>query len=440
MWNPQSQAVAPFPPATAIDPFVPVQVRREPGWDLLLGALAVYLLAAVGRVHQLFPLLLPLKPLLLSCIVAATIFFVLPGNRPGQDRRPLARAFPLRCMTALLVWGLLSIPGALWVGGAFQTVTDVLLKAVLMAVVLAGAVRGIRDVERLAGAYFVAIALYSVVVLGRFNVGGDDWRLNKLYYYDANDFATVAVTALPLGIYFALRGRRLWVRVGAALGSAAITTAFIWTGSRGGFVAAIGVIAFILVGYSTIALRWRLTSLAVVVTLVVGLASDAYWEKMRSLLHPAEDYNLESQEGRKAIWLRGIGYMLGHPVFGVGAGNFPTAEGTISPRAARQSVGRGVKWQAAHNSYVQVGAELGIPGLCFFVGMIVSAWLGLLRRRPWPNGADRPRDPRGRPLAQALAASLLGFAVGAFFLSLAYTEALYVLVALAAGLRRIPTW
>jgi O-antigen ligase len=319
-------------------------------------------------------------------------------------------------------------------------VTDVLVKAVLMAVILAGAVRSITDVERLSGAYFAAIALYSVVVLGRFNVGGDDWRLNKLYYYDANDFATVAITALPLGIYFALRARRLSVRVASGLGSAAILTAFIWTGSRGGFVAALAVIGFILFGYSTIALRWRIGTLALVVTLVGGLASDTYWEKMRSLLHPAEDYNLESQEGRKAIWLRGIGYMLGHPILGVGAGNFPTAEGTISPRAARQSVGRGVKWQAAHNSYVQVGAELGIPGLCFFVGMIVSAWLGLLRRRRWTGDPDMPPDPRGRPLAQALAAALLGFAVGAFFLSLAYIEALYVLVALAAGLRRISAW
>jgi O-antigen ligase len=99
-----------------------------------------------------------------------------------------------------------------------------------------------------------------------------------------------------------------------------------------------------------------------------------------------------------------------------------------------------VKWQAAHNSYVQVGAELGIPGLCFFTGMIVSAWVGLLRRRRWSGGPDAAPDPRGRPLAQALAAALLGFAVGAFFLSLAYLEALYVLVALAAGLRRIPAW
>jgi multisubunit Na+/H+ antiporter MnhC subunit len=58
------------------------------------------------------------------------------------------------------------------------------------------------------------------------------------------------------------------------------------------------------------------------------------------------------------------------------------------------------------------------------------------RPRPPPGSAV---DPRLRPLAQALTGALIGFAVGAFFLSLAYTDALYTLVALAAGLRRSAT-
>jgi len=40
-------------------------------------------------------------------------------------------------------------------------------------------------------------------------------------------------------------------------------------------------------------------------------------------------------------------------------------------------------------------------------------------------------------LRQALTASLIGFVVGAFFLSLAYHEMLYTLIALAAGVAKI---
>jgi hypothetical protein len=42
-----------------------------------------------------------------------------------------------------------------------------------------------------------------------------------------------------------------------------------------------------------------------------------------------------------------------------------------------------------------------------------------------------------RVLAQALAASLVGFMVGSFFLSLAYSEMLYTLIALTVALQKI---
>jgi hypothetical protein len=40
-------------------------------------------------------------------------------------------------------------------------------------------------------------------------------------------------------------------------------------------------------------------------------------------------------------------------------------------------------------------------------------------------------------LSPPLTAALLGFVVGSFFLSLAYSEMLYTLVALAVGLRKV---
>lgn len=409
-------------------------------WDPLLVVLVGYLLTAVGRLHQLFPLLQPLHPALICALLAGVFYVLIPSGHRWRDPGLLPRSRPLLWMVALLVWAALSIPGALWVGGAFRTVTDVLLKSVVMAAILIGAIRGVGDVERLAGAYCAAIVLYAGVVLTRFDVGGGTWRLDDLYYYDANDFATLAVTAIPIALYFALRARTFPGRLGGIVGLILLLSAFIWTGSRGGFIALLAVGTFILLGYSAIPLRWRIGATLLLALLFAGTASETYWTKMATLLRPTEDYNLESAEGRSAIWRRGIGYLVRNPVFGVGAGNFPTAEGTISPLAARQSVGRGVKWQAAHNSFVQIGAELGFPGLLFFVAMIVTAFAGLRRRWRRVVHPGARTDPRTAPLAQALGASLVGFTVGAFFLSLAYTEALYVLVALASGLRRSRTW
>jgi O-antigen ligase len=146
------------------------------------------------------------------------------------------------------------------------------------------------------------------------------------------------------------------------------------------------------------------------------------------------DYNRTNESGRLQIWERGLGYMASYPIFGVGPSNFPTAEGTLSPLADRQQRGAGVRWNAAHNSYVQVGAELGLPGLVLFVGLLLAGF-GALRAVVRDAVADA--DRRRKNLAQAMTASLVGFAVGAVFLSLAYSEMLYMLLALTVGLHKI---
>ena len=169
--------------------------------------------------------------------------------------------------------------------------------------------------------------------------------------------------------------------------------------------------------------------------LFLATATDRYWSQMSTILTLDQDYNRTSETGRWHIWSRGIGYMLQHPILGVGANNFPIAEGTISPLAALQQYNIGVRWNAAHNSFVQIGAELGVPGLILFVTAIAAAFsaLGQVARLQ----RALPSRPRGPPqLAQALTGSLIGLAVGGFFLSLAYYEMLYAGLALAVGLRK----
>ncbi|HEV2752163.1 MAG TPA: O-antigen ligase family protein [Gemmatimonadales bacterium] len=417
-----------------------IAASREPRqpWDLLLVCLAVYILTAIGRLHQLFDVLNPLR-LTLIATGGATLAYATSG---GSVRRfaPILRLRTTRFLLALTVWMALSIVGALWPGGAFHLFTDEFLKMVLIYLVIVGAVRGFRDVERLAFTYLVSVAVYSAVVLARFNVGGDRWRLAGLYYYDANEFGTLAVMCLPLAVYFLVRPGPLWRRLVSAGALVALLVGFIWTGSRGGFLALLGVGAFLLLRYTAIRARWRILITSVLALLFAATASDKYWESMRTMLQPKDDYNLTDDAGRVQVWKRGLGYMMQHPVFGVGAGNFPTAEGTLSPLAANADVGRPVKWSVAHNSFLQIGAELGLPGLIFFLGMLVSAF-GALRavQRTSAVGVPRGRSPPARALAQALAAALVGYIVGGFFLALAYHELLYTLIALCVALQKVAT-
>jgi O-antigen ligase len=359
-------------------------------------------------------------------------------DRSGQ--RQLRDVFfgPIRWIAALFVWMMLSVPGALVLGTSVDVVFGDFVKTALMVLVMACAIRGPRDVERLALVYLAAATLYAAVVIARFDLGsGDAWRLGRLYYYDANDFATFIVTALPLGIYFLHGGRALMTRPFACVSLAVLTLAFVRTGSRGGFIALLAVATFVLLRYTAVALRWRLAATALVALVVLGTASEQYWTQMGTILSDA-DYNRTDESGRMQIWRRGIGYMFSNPIFGVGPGNFQAAEGMLSPFANRQQFGFGVRWNAAHNSYIQMGAELGVPGLCLFVAIITSAFAGLRRL----TRDDPALDGEAVALTHALTAALIGFVVGSYFLSLPYAEMFYTLLALSVGLCKVsqPAW
>jgi O-antigen ligase len=341
-----------------------------------------------------------------------------------HDERQASRVFVTTTglIAVQLFWMILSVPGALVVANSFDLVFNNFVKTALMSLIVAASVRSVRDVERLAFVYLVAAVVYSTVIITTFDVGaGDDWRLGHLYYYDANDFATLVVTAMPFGIYFLHAGKDRLVRLFAAVGLVLLTLGFVWSGSRGGFIALAVVAVLVVIRFSAIPLRWRVLATGLVFIVVIATASGQYWQQMGTITSD-QDYNHTSETGRLQIWSRGIGYMLDNPMLGVGPGNFQTAEGTLSPFAERQQYGIGVRWNAPHNSFVQVGAELGFPGLALYIAVIASAFYGLRHT--------------GGGLTPVLGASLLGFVVGSFFLSLAYSEMLYTLIALSVGLHK----
>ena len=421
----------PAAPATAVAS--PVPRAAVSAWDALLVCVAVYIATAIGRVHQLFPVLDFFKPALLATALTVGLSLL---QQHGQRRIGLLNSTTTTCLLGLVIWGALSVPFALNQGVAFQFWIN-FVRTVVMTLVIASSIRNARDLSRLMFVYCGATVLYTGVVLSRFQLGsGDTWRLGRLFYYDANDMATLITTAMPFALYFLLGQRRPIVRILAGVGLAVLAVGLIRSGSRGGFLALLAVALFVLLGFTTVSARARLMGLVAILAVVFAAASDRYWEQMQTIFNPQQDYNLTSNEGRIRVWKRGLAYMIDNPVLGVGGQNFAVAEGTISPLARRQEHGRGVRWGAAHNTFIQVGAELGVPGLLLFMGLIATAFGSLRRvtrlaRRSGPAAADLSR------LAQALTAALIGFVTGSFFLSLAYHDILYTLLAFTLALAKI---
>lgn len=402
-------------------------VIPAPPWSLALASTALYITTAVGRVQDVFPILSPLHLALLSSTLAIVCVVLDPG---ALSRINTALGVTTSwCVLGILVWAVLGVPTSLWRGGSVDILRTILVKVVLMYFVILGAVRHPRDVQRLAAAYVGSVMLYAVMVIVRFRGDPDAIRIHGLYDYDSNDFATLIASTVPIALHLVVKKGWRIPRVVGIGGLLALLLAFIWANSRGGFLAILAAGLVILIGYRVVSAPLRI-GVAVTAALVFALAAGpSFWTRMNSITNADHDYNMTSSEGRWQLWERGLGYMEARPILGVGIGGFPSAEGQLSQEAKdARAHGHGTKWSEPHNSFVQVGAELGVPGLLLFLAMLWTAVRGL-------RGSTDPG------LAVALLAAVLAFAVGGFFLSLAYKEMLYTLLALCVSLRTTrPAW
>src|SRR5207248_2007074 len=96
-----------------------------------------------------------------------------------------------------------------------------------------------------------------------------------------------------------------------------------------------------------------------------------------------------------------------------------------------------IRCTAPHNSYVEAGSELGIPGLLVWVSLIVGGIFapGMLRRRlpkAWLRGTPSQRFVYNA--TSFFTVSMIGFAVTSFFVSFAWMDPLYFMAALLTGL------
>jgi O-antigen ligase len=260
-------------------------------------------------------------------------------------------------------------------------------------------------------------------------------RLDHLYTYDSNDLGVVLMVGLALTLLLLVvaRGIPRWFLLFNLLG---ISATMARSGSRGGFLGLIVVGAAALILVKSVSVSSRISFLLVALFALAIGAPQGYWKQMGTLFEPTEDYNYSTMDGRKAVAERGLGYMLKYPLFGLGISNFSRAECTISPKLQGLERSGPIRCTAPHNSYVEAGAELGIPGLIAWVSLLVGGIVAMLRMRrrlppSWRRGSDSQRFLYGATTFFPLA--LIGFAVTSFFVSFAWLDPLYLMSAFIGG-------
>jgi O-antigen ligase len=402
--------------------------------DPLLYALSLMILTNVWRLQDLFPVLGILKLNLVATALTIALFAIDrdPARRLGTLKSPV-----LFCLLGILALAILGIPMSLWPRRTAMFVVRDFVPNLLLMVLLAAAVRGIRDLYWIARVILVGACIFSLFVHLRFEVTAAG-RLDNLIYYDANDLALVLVCTIPFAIFFVVREGWRYRLFGLATLVLLIAT-IAQSGSRGGFLGLLAVLLYLLFGYRAIPTRVRLLASIGVFGLLAIVASEAYWDAIGTLRAPEQDYNWagNSPEGRIEIWRRGLRYVAADPVLGVGMGNFPLAEGMLSEESReRAERGVGFKWSVAHNMFLEIAVELGLIAVTLFVASFVAAFRAVHRVR-----AGRPlQDPatlRRVAFACTLIASLVGFVVSGFFVSAEYFSYLYLLLGLSMAVAKV---
>jgi O-antigen ligase len=283
-----------------------------------------------------------------------------------------------------------------------------------------------------------ALLLLSICLFaGRISDDGRFYVLPETSLANPNDLAfwlMLGTTFLVL-LFFS---RSIFLRVAAAVSIPLSAYFILRTASRANFVTMIALVAVVfLIGSRTVKMSMMvaLPVLAILLAIVIPkstlarltlIVSDP--ERVAQTLGSRDlESAADSQAARTELQKRAISLTLQHPLLGVGANMFEEGVETM----VRASTGRKSGWQVAHNTYLEVSAENGIPALIFYLWIMLLC----LRMNYVAYRACLKQGAGKLVIGQSFCLLLmtLGYYIGIFFNTMTYDPHLDVLVALSAA-------
>jgi probable O-glycosylation ligase (exosortase A-associated) len=229
---------------------------------------------------------------------------------------------------------------------------------------------------------------------------------------DNNSMAIALVACTGLALFLALTSERWWTRALAAGTALAMMHAILISFSRGGML---GLIVTAFVAFLLLPKRPLYIALfAACVFLGLQLAGEEVRKRFATSFAEEGERDASAQS-RVDLWKGCVDVMMANPVTGIGPDHWPLVAKDYGWPAGKE----------AHTLWLQIGAELGVPGLA-----LLFAFYGLCVVKLWPLAHEKVplADPWLGGSSRMVIASLAGFMVSAQFVSLEALEIPYYTV------------
>lgn len=258
-----------------------------------------------------------------------------------------------------------------------------------------------RQVSALAYARAGALALAAMAVTALLRYAGSGSRVTGGAFGDEQLLAAALGVLIPLALYVA---RQDPTPLGQVIGGMAVLgggIALLLTGNRTVWLAlAVGLALqeTLPALFSRDARKSRSHPGRSLALAAAGLAALALLTgRAPAVLERAATLSSAGSEAtfrwRREAWQTARHLLDQRPVFGWGIGTYAVRHAGLTPggRSPREVLLGGASLsESAHNSYLQVGAELGYPGLALFMLLPVTLGWGLVRRTPHARRGDMP--------------------------------------------------
>lgn len=238
---------------------------------------------------------------------------------------------------------------------------------------------------------------------------------------DNNCVAITMVTGAGLAFFMGMHEKVLWRKGLAFFCAALMAHVVMFSFSRGGMLSLIitGAASFILIDKQP----KHFLLLLVAVALGLRMAGPEVRERFYTTFADEEERD-SSAQSRLDMWEDCVDVMISNPIVGVGPDHWPLIAHTYGWARGKE----------AHTLWLQIGAELGVPGLLFLLSFYLSTMKNL-----WPVARRRnifaTEEEIG--LARMTIASFVGFMFSAQFVSLEGLELPYYICLTGAGTLKV---